>query len=545
MTTQPHPAVERLRGGLIVSCQATSTDILSGPDHMALMARSAELGGAFGIRANGVTDIAAIRRAVSLPIIGIFKQDLPDLGVRITPSLEAARAIVQAGADIVALDATRRGAEEGRLAAADFIRLVKAELGVPVMADTATFEEAVAAAEAGADIVATTLSGYTAYSPPAKLPDFALVEALVKALQSPVISEGRISTPAEARRILDLGAYAVVVGSMITRPRWIVQHYVEALRPAAMDSASHPVIAVDIGGTKISAAMSPQPPALVHHREVPTQASEGGQAVLNRVATLIEQTLAAAKGQYEIKAIGISTAGQPDSLGRIAFATGTLPGWMGLDVQGQLESRFGLPVAIENDGQMATLAEAQYGAGLGYQSVLCLTLGTGLGAGFAVNGQLYHGERGAGPTLGHIPVENQGRQCTCGQRGCLEQYVNSAALVDEYNALVPETRQVATGAAVIQAANDGDEYAARALDTIGKWLGYGLGIAVNLFDPSIVVIGGGLSQAGDCLLEPTRRSLGTYLYPAIPERPVVTAKFGSNAGLVGAAANAQQLLVKQ
>lgn len=541
---QPSSVVEQLRGGLIVSCQAKSPDVLYGPDNMALMARSAELGGAVGIRANGPEDIAAIRRAVSLPIIGIYKQDLPGFGIRITPSLESARAIVQAGANIVALDATRRGSEEGRMAAADFIRLVKTELGVPVMADIATFEEGIAAAEAGADIVATTLSGYTAYSPPATQPDFALVEQLVRTLRTPVISEGRISTPSEARAILDLGAYAIVVGSMITRPRWIVQHYVAALQPTAADSTSIPVIAVDIGGTKISAALSTHPPQLLYHREIPTQASEGGQAVLERVIQLVEQTLTAAKQQYAVQAIGISTAGQPDKLGRIVYATKTLPGWTGVDVRGKLEAHFGLPVVVENDGSMATLAESRYGAGLGFKSVLCLTLGTGLGAGFAVNGHLYHGERGAGPTLGHIPVEKHGRQCTCGRQGCLEQYVNSAALITEYNALVPKMQQVETGAAVIQAARNGDENATRALDLVGEWLGYGLAIAINLLDPSVVVIGGGIAQAGDWLLVAARRSLATHIYPAIQERPIVVASFGSNAGLIGATARVLQTLSK-
>ncbi len=533
--SQSHPVVERLRGGLVVSCQATALDIISGPDMMALMARSAELGGAVGIRANGPADIATIRRAVKLPIIGIFKQDFPGLGIRITPSLEAARAIVQAGADIVALDATRRGAEEGRLPAADLIRRVKAELGVPVMADIATFEEGVAAAEAGADIVATTLSGYTAYSPTAKHPDFALVEHLVKAIRVPVIPEGRITTPAEARHMFDLGVYAVVVGSMITRPRWITQHYVDAIHPPAAKDVPAPVLAVDIGGTKISAAISTQPPKLVQFREIPTEAAAGGPAVLDRVIQLVEQSLSDAKGYYDIKTIGVSTAGTPDSLGRIVYATGTLPGWIGIDLRGHLEARFGLPVVVDNDGQMATLAEARCGAGRGFRSVLCLTIGTGLGAGFAVNGQLYRGERGAGPTLGHIAVERNGRPCTCGRKGCLEQYVNGSALVAEYNALVGERQRIKTGTDVMQAASNGDADARRAIGLIGDWLGYGLASAVNLFDPSIIVIGGGLANLGDALLDPARRALSAQVYTAIRIPPIVTAQFGANAGLVGAA----------
>lgn len=223
-----------LRGGLIVSCQASPDDGLYGSEVMAMMAQAAALGGAVAVRANGVEDITAIRRAITLPVIGILKQHLPGLGVRITPSLEAARVVASAGADIIAVDATRRGAEEGRATAAELIRQVRDALGIPVMADISTLNEGLAAAQAGADLVATTLSGYTAYSRQQREPDFALVEALVAATASPVIAEGRIASPEAARRMLELGAFAVVVGSMITRPRWITQQYVSAL------DGSHP-----------------------------------------------------------------------------------------------------------------------------------------------------------------------------------------------------------------------------------------------------------------------------------------------------------------
>jgi glucokinase-like ROK family protein len=371
------------------------------------------------------------------------------------------------------------------------------------------------------------------------------VEQLVKAIHAPVISEGRISTPAEARTMFDLGVYAVVVGSMITRPRWIVQHYVNALQPPASKDVSVPVLAVDIGGTKISAAICSQAPSLDQFREIPTEAAAGGAAVLERVTQLVEQSLHDAKGHVEIKAIGVSTAGTPDSLGRIVYATGNLPGWIGTDLRGHLEAHFGLPVIADNDGQMATVAEIRCGAGRGFRSALCLTLGTGLGAGFAVNGQPYRGERGAGPTLGHIPVERNGRPCTCGRRGCLEQYVNGAALVAEYNALVPEAQRVKIGTDVMQAASGGDTKALHAIEIVGDWLGYGLASAVSLLDPSIIVVGGGLSALGDWLLAPARRTLAAHIYPAISERPIVTAQLGSNAGLIGAALYAQDMVLEK
>ena len=196
---------------------------------MAAMARAAAEGGAVGIRANGPTDIQAIRRVVSLPIIGILKVDIPGFAVRITPRLSDAIAVAQAGAHIIALDATDRPHPEvGN--ASTLIQAVKRQTGCPVMADVSTFEEGLAAARAGADLIGTTLSGYTPYSLQQVEPDIELVGRLSAALTLPVIAEGRIAAPQQARRFLEVGAYAVVVGTAIPRPQWITSQFVQGLK---------------------------------------------------------------------------------------------------------------------------------------------------------------------------------------------------------------------------------------------------------------------------------------------------------------------------
>ncbi|MDQ7858671.1 MAG: putative N-acetylmannosamine-6-phosphate 2-epimerase [Armatimonadota bacterium] len=227
--TGPHDELLRgLRGGLIVSCQARPDDPLHGPEIMAAMAAAAEQAGAVGIRANGPADVAAIRRRTRLPIIGILKVAGPDGRTVITPDFASARAVCDAGAAIVALSAARIDRPD-QAALAALIRRIRVELGAAVMADCATVAEGMGAAAAGADLVATTLSGYTPETADRPAPDLDLVRALATAQGRPVVAEGRIATPEQAAAALRAGAFAVVVGTAITNPRAIAARFVTAL----------------------------------------------------------------------------------------------------------------------------------------------------------------------------------------------------------------------------------------------------------------------------------------------------------------------------
>lgn len=215
-----------IRGKLIVSCQALPDEPLHGAHIMARMALAAEMGGAAAIRANGPDDIRAIKATVKIPVIGLYKDG--DSDVYITPTIQHALAIVEAGADMIAIDATQRTRPNGDTLAQQ-IQAVHAR-GVLVLADVSTLAEAHAAAAAGADFVAPTLSGYTDYSPKLEGPDYALIQAMAQTLSVPIIGEGRIRTPYEARLALDYGAAAVVVGSAITRPVTITEQFVKAIQ---------------------------------------------------------------------------------------------------------------------------------------------------------------------------------------------------------------------------------------------------------------------------------------------------------------------------
>jgi len=216
------------KGALVVSCQAREDNPLHGPVYMSAMARAAQAGGAKGIRANGVEDIAAIRAVTALPIIGISKVWDDRFPVYITPGFEDAERIAKAGADIIGLDATprlRNGEPVERL-----IARIRDELGKEVFADIATLEEGRAAHAYGATYVATTLSGYTdeTSARKGKGPDLELLEALVAAVPIPVVAEGRFDTPELAAEAFKRGAHAVVVGTMITNPREITKTFVRA-----------------------------------------------------------------------------------------------------------------------------------------------------------------------------------------------------------------------------------------------------------------------------------------------------------------------------
>jgi N-acylglucosamine-6-phosphate 2-epimerase len=231
--------IESIRGGLIVSCQAIRDTPLSRPDVLGLIATSVVHAGAVGIRAEGLENLAAIREAVSVPLIGLWKVGTE--GPYITPTLEHALAVAKVGSDIVAIDGTRRPRPDGR-ALQEVVLRIHTDIGCLVLADISTLEEGIAAERAGADLLATTLSGYTPYSRRAAGPDLDLVQDLSAGVGIPVLAEGRIGTPAEARQAMEAGAYAVVVGAAITDPaaitRAFLQEFVFARSHPEDDAAS-------------------------------------------------------------------------------------------------------------------------------------------------------------------------------------------------------------------------------------------------------------------------------------------------------------------
>lgn len=220
----------RLKGQVIVSCQASPNDPLDNVDTLQRIATAVIRGGAGGLRADGPECICAFRAITDLPIIGISKKYDAQGNVCITPDFASALAIAHAGADVIALDCTAQ-----RLKANEpwpgLIQRIHRELNRPVLADIATIDEAVAATDAGADAVATTLFGYTLETANCRFVSWDLIEGIVERVNVPLIVEGHITRPEEVRRAFDMGAFAVVIGSAITRPEAITARFVQAIHP--------------------------------------------------------------------------------------------------------------------------------------------------------------------------------------------------------------------------------------------------------------------------------------------------------------------------
>ncbi len=225
-------SVANVKNGLIVSCQFDDDDPFNRPDYISLFALSCQIGGAAGIRTDGRENIKAVKSKVSLPIIGLIQSAYPDGSILITGDFKDVTEIIEAGADIVAIDVTERVRPNG-LTGFEFLKRVRINHpGTLLLADVSTFEEGVQAAELGADMVSTTLSGYTPATAQKSREgvDFDLIERLSDSLVIPVIAEGRILLPSEAANALELGAYAVVVGAAITRPTVITQMFVHEIQ---------------------------------------------------------------------------------------------------------------------------------------------------------------------------------------------------------------------------------------------------------------------------------------------------------------------------
>jgi glucokinase len=307
-----------------------------------------------------------------------------------------------------------------------------------------------------------------------------------------------------------------------------------------------PVIAVDLGGTNLRAAVVLHDGSVLGRHVLLTPGAAGPDAILDAIIELVEA--AGREAGADARApIGIAMPGPLDPRRQIVASMPNLPGWQEFDVGAALRSRTSRPFAIGNDGNCAALGEWTFGAGQGVEDMIHLALGTGVGGGVISGGRLIDGDRGLGAEVGHVVVALDGPRCSCGSIGCVEAFVAGWAIARDGD-LVAATedgaaiRAAAAGSpvtahAVSVAAAAGDPVALALLDRAGRALGAALGAFVNLFNPALISIGGGIGEIGEPLLGPARRSLAQHSFVLSRRNvEVVRSELGDDAGLLGAAA---------
>jgi len=311
-------------------------------------------------------------------------------------------------------------------------------------------------------------------------------------------------------------------------------------------------IGVDLGGTKMAVGVLAGTEVL-HNRRRPSRGLGEGELV----EALVEELRAAREARPGAVAIGLGIPATLDQEKGIAVSAVNLT-MNELPIRDLVEERVGLPTFVDNDANVAALAENLYGAGRGCKQMVMLTIGTGIGGGLVLNGELYRGATGAGAELGHTVIEVDGPRCqgNCPGRGCVEALASGTALGREARAAAEESPDSALarmlaegreidGRAATEAAQAGDPTAIAVFETIGGRLGAALTTFANVFEPQAIVVGGGVMAAGDLLLEPAREVLRKRALPPMNRTPVLAAELGPDAGLIGAAALARTELERR
>ena len=311
-----------------------------------------------------------------------------------------------------------------------------------------------------------------------------------------------------------------------------------------------PVIAVDVGGTKTIVAAVLSDGKVISRRFYLTQADEGATEVIKRLSSAINKSISQAKSTgKEPIGIGIGVAGILDTRRGIVTTSPNLPGWRNVPVREIIAARSGLATFLINDANAAALGEYNFGAGRGFDNMLYITVSTGIGGGIIINGELSSGADGCAGEWGHMTLEPDGPQCHCGNFGCLEALAGGWAIAKEAVTRIEKGESSAiaglvdgridyiTAEIVAKAARKGDRLASEIVSRAANYLGIGLASLVNIFNPDLIVIGGGLSKMGNMLLKPAKRIIKERAFelPAKTVR-IVRAHLGSNAGIVGAAA---------
>ena len=307
-------------------------------------------------------------------------------------------------------------------------------------------------------------------------------------------------------------------------------------------------IGIDIGGMSIKGAAVDSNGRVYEKFSMPFIKGEPGEETIRKLAEIVKEYIAANGLENKIAGIGLGSPGTLDIKNGIVNYANNL-GWENLHVADIFHEYLPYPVRLTNDANAASLGEAKYGAGKSYENIIMLTLGTGVGGGIIINGKLYEGNEGKGAELGHSVIVVDGEQCTCGRKGCLETYASATALIRETKKAMHANRRslmwkvcpdidLVSGKVPFEAAKQGDKVAIDVLDNYIKYLGEGILNFCNIFRPNVIVLSGGIANAGDYLFDRVNKYVKdrNYGYKMTPEVKVVPAELGYDSGKIGAAA---------
>ena len=309
-------------------------------------------------------------------------------------------------------------------------------------------------------------------------------------------------------------------------------------------------VGIDLGGTYIKAGVVDDSGSIVHQSSRPTNVEEGLDAIVASMADAAERAVSqSGVGWGGVRAVGVGSPGVLDADSGIVLGSPNLRCMEGAPVGRLVAERLGreVPVRLENDANAAAYGEFWIGVGRRIDSLVLMTLGTGIGGGIVLNGEIWHGAHGFGGEIGHHAIFADGRMCACGNQGCLETYASAGALERRFAESVKAGRPTsladavrargkATGREIYRAAVEGDAAAREALQETGRFLGVAVANLYHIFDPDMVAFAGGLTGAGDMLLEPIRREARARMFPSVAERASIAfAALGADAGLIGAA----------
>jgi glucokinase len=311
------------------------------------------------------------------------------------------------------------------------------------------------------------------------------------------------------------------------------------------------VLGIDIGGTNlVVGSVAEDGSSMVASASEPTHSEAGATDVVDRLVALAERAIATTRREVpgaEILGVGVGAPGPLDTKRGIVLLTPNL-GWVNMPLRQLIHDRLGLPAALDNDANCAVLGEWWVGAARGARHAIGITIGTGIGGGLIIDGQLYHGASDVAGEIGHTTIDTEGRRCKCGNYGCLEAYASGPNIalraVEELEAgaesrlrtLVGGDLQKITAQTVYQAAANGDELALEVVNDTAKFLGVGIGNLLNVYNPEVVVVCGGVTLAGDHLFEPLRREVARRAFkPAVTACRIVPGELSGTAGVYGAA----------